>query len=278
LTLLASKSQCILLTGAAGSGKSFVARECVNCDPRFGLLTATTGIAAKILSTHTSGEVKTLNSTLGFYDYDSLFRSRDHGTLRKNILRLKKQFRYVTVDECSMLRADVFQLLVEEFTKARMGLIVVGDFLQLPAVAPKPRPAGLADHIFQTEAFSRFEVIKLETQFRQTNPDFIAGLNLLRAGDGASAVPLLKSAGVSFIPGGYKVPLSGSFNGTTLCATNDVANQFNKQQYTRLQGDEHVIPTVRRGNWSAEADWRSIPDEVRLKQRLSKTLSKKDRG
>src|ERR1700730_9497170 len=205
--LLKSKSQFILITGAAGSGKTYIVRECINMKPKFGLLTATTGIAARILATNINADVKTINSTLGFYDYDSLKRSRDRGTLRKNIERLKKKYKYIIVDECSMLRADVFQLLVEEFSKWGMRLIIVGDFLQLPAVMPKPRPAGLADHLFQTPAFQKFEVIKLETQYRQTNPDFIHGLNMLRAGDGANAVPLLKKAGVNFILGGYGNPI-----------------------------------------------------------------------
>lgn len=79
--LLATKSKFIFITGPAGSGKTYVAREAINCKPKWGLLAATTGVAARVLGTNVHGEVKTVNSTVGFFDIDS--RPVQGGLLRK---------------------------------------------------------------------------------------------------------------------------------------------------------------------------------------------------
>ena len=58
--------RCSFLTGAAGTGKTYMVREQIANDPTDGVLSATTGIAAVNLNT------VTLNSLLKYFDTDSL--------------------------------------------------------------------------------------------------------------------------------------------------------------------------------------------------------------
>ena len=218
--LLKNKAPFIFITGPAGSGKSYIAREAANLDPKFAVLCATTGVASRVLATNTLSTVKTINSTLGYFDTDSLRKSQDRGTLRKNLAKIRKKFNRIMIDECSMMDAEQFEIIVTACEAVGLGLIIIGDFLQLPVIAPKPRPAGWQQWLFNTPAFAKFEIIRLTTQYRQTDPDFLDGLNLLRAGRGEDAIPYLKKAGVTFIPGGEKNPLALNFNGTTICGTN----------------------------------------------------------
>jgi len=71
--LLKMTSPFIFVTGPAGSGKTFLVREAINLSSKWGVLSATTGVAALVLGTDViGGDVKTVHSTVGFFDADSL--------------------------------------------------------------------------------------------------------------------------------------------------------------------------------------------------------------
>lgn len=123
--------------------------------------------------------------------------------------------------------------------------------------------------LFQSPVFEKFKdnVITLQTQYRQTNADFIKGLNCLRVGDGTSAIPHLKHAGVNFVHGGAGIPLDLNFNETTIGATNKLVNLINDAEYAKIEGDEYTHTTQRRGHWikTDYKEWGDIPDSVSLK-------------
>jgi hypothetical protein len=226
---------------------------------------ATTGVASRVLATNTLSAVKTINSTLGYFDTDSLRKSRDRGTLRKNLAKIRKKFTRIIIDECSMLNAEQFEIIVAACEEVGLGLVIIGDFLQLPVIEPKPKPDGWQRWLFNTPAFAKFEIIRLTTQYRQTDTDFLVGLNLLRAGRGEEAIPHLRKAGIHFIPGGTKSPLALNFNGTTICGTNEMKDRINDLQYKKLTSEEYTVVTKRHGVWQYEEQWADIPDSVSLK-------------
>jgi ATP-dependent exoDNAse (exonuclease V) alpha subunit len=265
--LLKTKSKFLCITGAAGSGKTFLARDAINLNPSWGVLCATTGAAARVLSTNVVTDVKTVHSTLGFYDVESLRNSRDAGTLHKNLQKIKKQVKRLVIDECSMLDAEAFEIIVAACEQVGLGIVLIGDFFQLPAVTPRPRPYGWTQWLFQTPSWKKFEVIRLDTQYRQSDENFLKGLNLLRAGKGEEAISHLKKAGVTFVPGGAANPLTLDFEGTTIVGTNNLRDQINSAAYAALGTDEFTHTTSRTGYWT-ERDWREwgdIPDSTELK-------------
>ena len=76
----------------------------------------------------------------------------------------------------------------------------------------------------EDEAFKKFEVVRLDTEHRQTNPDFdtIQALNHLRVGDGGAAVPHLKAAGVTFVE-----KAAYGFEGATITGTKETMDKIN---------------------------------------------------
>jgi len=213
--------------------------------------------------------VKTIHSTLGFFDVESLRNSRDKGTLRKNLKRLRKKFKRIIIDESSMLHSEVFEILVTACDEVGMGIVLTGDFLQLLAVQPDPKPKGYIPWLFQTPAWKKFKdhVIRLDTQYRHTNENFLKALNLLRAGKGEEAIPFLKKAGVRFVPGGDNYPLDLNFKGTTLVGTNNMCDKINAACYAKIHSDEHTYTTWRKGVWTKKdwQEWGDIPGSVSLK-------------
>ena len=111
----------------------------------------------------------------------------------------------------------------------------------------------------------------MKTQYRHTDANFIAALNFLRKGNGASALPHLKSAGVTFKDvldwTAYKNPTDMTFEGTTLVATNARKSLINKRRYNMLTTPEVCFTTERSGYWTKfeDAKWAEIPDVVRVK-------------
>ena len=127
---------CEFLCGRAGSGKTFeVLRRCRD-DDGYGILTATTGIASVNL-----GAV-TLNSLLGYFDSASMRDAFLSGRLSRALHELALEYRWLIVDEVSMMAADQLDILhraVEEANRYRdvrrpLGILLVGDFAQLPPI------------------------------------------------------------------------------------------------------------------------------------------------
>jgi ATP-dependent DNA helicase PIF1 len=245
-----------VVTGAAGSGKTHLVRHMIADNPSFGLLCATTGVAARVLG----DTVPTLHAACGFYDIESLRRNYRDGTLLRNLKTLKKDYDRIIIDEASMLDAETLTLLTDAALKAGIGLILVGDWMQLPPITDMNQKPNWA---FHSPMWSVFEnIVRLETQYRQTNQTFLRGLNALRCGDGKSAIPLLKKAGVTMSP----IP-SGDvdqFDGLTLVATNNSKRAIDSKRYDVIDSPEWSYPSTQWGHQSPE--WKDIPKIVTVKE------------
>ena len=96
----------------------------------------------------------------------------------------------------------------------------------------------------------------MNTQYRQTNKDFITALNFLRAGDGESAREPLEKSGVNFWDidqtsgDDWAMYLSHEFQGTMLVATNARKNTVNAKRYRKLLTPEVIFKTQRAGQWT----------------------------
>ena len=253
------------VTGAAGTGKTYIQKKAIEEDPNYGILAATTGIAAINLGT------TTLNSILKFYDTNSLRDRFNRGTLTATLHRLGKKTKRLVIDEVSMMDAlqldYIYRALlqVNEYQDMQpdakptsssipgpMGLVLTGDFAQLPPVNAK--------FVFEADCWEHFErnTEVLTKVWRQTNLEFLAALNAARAGKGKEAVEHLKGLNVRFIPN--TLP---DFKGTTILPKNSQVDNYNFSQLLTVSGVKYVLKSKKWGEESGE--WKNIPDELGLK-------------
>ena len=238
------------VTGPAGSGKTYTVKSRPGA-----LLTATTGAAAVNL-----GEgCRTIHSLLSFYSLDSLKTNVNNGRCAIAFNRTKRLYpglREIVTDEISMLSAEVVDLLHKVFEAHAQGIkwTVVGDFAQLPPV-PEVR-GSVAKWAFEAACWPSFSTTKLEKIWRQSNPDFLAGLNLARSGHGQKAVEAF----------GSKLAYCNSIPDDDSCiimAKNESVNAWNQQKLASLPGEAITLPNVTWGK--PDSSWSSHPPFLTLK-------------
>ena len=254
------ETPCSFLTGKAGSGKTYKLLKKA-ADPNSGLLlTATTGIAAVNLS------ATTLHSTLGFFDTASLHDIYREGRLTRRLHQISLGYRTLAIEEASMLEADALDVILRSCdeaanyrdVKSPLGLLLVGDFAQLPPV--KGRWA------FDADCWPRFAAAttKLERVWRQDGGAFLDALNAARGGDGGMAAEILTNAGAE-----WHSSRVGGFDGTTILPVNTEVSRHNNDELMKLRTPLIRVPSRRWGKQRSEwgerkGEW-GIPLELELK-------------
>lgn len=176
-----------MLTGAAGTGKTYVLNKFIRRARAAGksvAVTATTGLAA----THLNGTTIHAWSGIGVHDSLDKYTASRLGKGRQDLIRKAD---ILVIDEISMLH-DFRLDMVEQILRAvrdnvepfgGMQVILCGDFFQLPPVNRSDSRQG--SFVIASEAWQQgvFEVCYLEKQYRQTNDqDYTDILNGIRAG------------------------------------------------------------------------------------------------
>jgi ATP-dependent DNA helicase PIF1 len=252
--------RCSFITGAAGTGKTYLVRERIAADTKEGVLCATTGIAAVNLGTIT------INALLKYFDTDSLSNAYISGRLTSRLAALAKQYRNIYVDEVSMMAAEQLDILYQAVRAANrqkgvqkvnpdgLGITLTGDFAQLPPI--KARWA------FEADCWEEFErsVVKLDKNWRQGEGDFLAAINLLRHGRGDDGAAALASTVTTFTNA-----LDLEFNGTTIMSRNDEVDRFNWVALRRLKSKAFTVGSKRWSLASPPGEWKLIPAELELK-------------
>ncbi len=179
--------QSALLTGAAGTGKTYLLRKFIKRareDGKAVSVTATTGLAA----THLNGA--TIHAWSGIGVHDEL--------PKKHLLKMGKQRRDIItktdiliIDEISMLHDFRLDLVDEVLRHVRevdapfggIQVVLCGDFFQLPPVNRQENKQGsfiTASKVWQNGGF---DVCYLEKQYRQSEDEtYESILNGIRAG------------------------------------------------------------------------------------------------
>jgi ATP-dependent DNA helicase PIF1 len=236
---------CQFVSGRAGTGKTFWARERITADPTWGILSATTGIAALNLDT------VTINSLLRYYDTDSL---RDlylapYDPLTSRLYALRQEYRNLVIDEVSMMEASQLEMIYYKLRAANerpsphppMGLILIGDYAQLPPVEGK--------FAFEADCWPSFEAstLRLEKVWRQEQMEFLNALNSARRGEGAVAASLLSAVGVQ-----WHSSRDIAFDGTTIVPTNSEVKSHNDICLMGLPGRKFWITSQRWGEQASQ--------------------------
>ena len=177
----------VLLTGAAGTGKTFVLNKFIRRAKRAGksvAVTATTGLAA----THLNGTTIHAWSGIGVHDSLDKYAAAKLGKGRQDLIRKAE---VLVIDEISMLH-DFRLDMVDQILRMVRGsaepfggvqVILCGDFFQLPPVNRRDSRQG--SFVITSDAWQQgaFTVCYLEKQYRQTNDqDYTDILNGIRKG------------------------------------------------------------------------------------------------
>jgi len=259
-TLPSSSVPVEFLTGAAGTGKTFTLKKRIEADSEYGLLTATTGIAAVNLG------ATTINSALGYFDTTSLDAASQTGELQSNLLHIGESYRNLIVDEVSMMdrrQLDIIYRAVQDVNtdtlrERPLGLVLTGDFCQLP---PIPARGSLTlPWAFEADCWPQFEshTTTLTKHFRHSDAAFLEALNHFRAGRGNDGADILKGI-VEFAP-----RLDDAFDGTVVFGRNDEVDRYNAYRFSKLPGETIPFPSTR---WDRTLPaWKNIPDTLELKE------------
>lgn len=229
--------QSVLLTGPAGSGKTYTLNEFIRRAKKSGKhvsVTATTGLAA----THLNGSTIHSWSGMGIHDelpakfFDHLSKARRETIQKTDVL---------VIDEISMLHDYRLDMVNEIAKKVRendapfggIQVILCGDFFQLPPVNRRDGREG--GFVVNSTAWSELDpsICYLAEQHRQDDEAFLEILNALRAGDirRRHAESLLERVGAE-LPSNNAV--------TELYVTNMNVDTINESRLAGIEGEEHV--------------------------------------
>lgn len=176
----------VYLTGAAGSGKTYVLNQYIKYLKEAGVevgVTASTGIAA----THMGGV--TIHSWAGIGIKDRLTEHDLSNLIDKpHLYRRMEQVKVLIIDEVSMLhhfRLDLVDQVLRTFKNTHLpfgGIQVVlcGDFFQLPPISKRGEQP--AKFIYHSDVWrvAGFKTCYLEEQHRQTDDESLRILNDIR--------------------------------------------------------------------------------------------------
>jgi len=187
---LMENGHSVLITGSAGTGKTYTMLEVYNHfkEQKNIVLTSTTGINALNLGGITLHKFFGLinRSDLGYIKYmKSCFLFTG---IRKRLEKIK----YILIDEISMLKADTFKLICEILRQATGilnkpfgGKVILfsGDFYQIPPVI-KSYENNKNQWIFQSDEWANgnIHIEQYEKIYRQKDKNFIQFLQNIREG------------------------------------------------------------------------------------------------
>lgn len=244
--MLAGES--VLLTGPAGSGKTYVLNEFIRHAKRQGkhvAVTATTGLAA----THLNGNTIHSWSGIGIHDsipenfHEYLLAGRRDTIAKTDVL---------IIDEVSMLhdyRLDMIDQITRKVRRVDapfggLQVILCGDFFQLPPVSRGEQPSG--SFVVSSSVWQELQpvICYLTEQHRQNDDDeLLEILNAMRAGDlrRRHAEKLLSRSNAT-------LGIEGEV--TELHTTNVDVDSINARQLKLLEGESHTYEMTMTGKAS----------------------------
>ena len=185
ITELLIQGERIFLSGAAGTGKTWLVKQIarqISEKEKVVYVTASTGIAASLLfdeiGLRQSFFIKgpsTLHSA-AMLPWSS---EKDHTRLIEKGKSRLAGTDVIIIDEISILDSETFERFLKRLP-VYPGILVVGDLFQLPPVTrdKKNRP----NFVFRSKAFNDFRLVELQKNYRQAESDFIIFLENLRHG------------------------------------------------------------------------------------------------
>lgn len=257
-------SDNVFLTGAAGSGKSFLLRHFLkDKDPKSFPILATTGSAAILVGG------RTFHSFFGLGIMEGGVKATvERAGKNRRLMKRLKETESIIIDEISMLAATTLRAAEEIACVARgntrpwggIRVIAVGDFCQLPPVNPFKKEKEWA-FLDSTWHKSSFVPAIMREIMRTTDKEFLRILNLVRYGRVTGDVGDFLNRRCVKIP--------ADFEGTRLFARRDDVERHNLERLSKLTTPLHTFNTTYRGNAKSIEDFKRhapIPETISLRE------------
>ena len=235
----------VFLTGKAGTGKSFITQLAIKKLQERGkkvIAIAPTGIAANNINGATIHSTFSL-TPFGLLTYETC------NFLKAEKRRMLALVDTIFIDEVSMLRCDVIDALNWTLIKNGCGpltkkqIIFVGDMKQLKSPIDDNMLSVILEkyngpEFFRSQIYDKLDVldIELDEMQRQSDPEFIENLNIIR--DGKKS-PYFRQ----FVT---KTP-----RGIVLAPHNATVAKYNEEGFNSVEGKEYIFNAVVEGNVKA---------------------------
>lgn len=282
----------LLITGSAGTGKSYLLKHIYNGltgSNKKVAITALTGCAAYLLSDDLGIKVNTIHSWVGFGYGDE--DAKTYIAKIKKAHPLRQRWRHTNtliIDEISMMSASIFDK-IEEIARGVRGneepfgglqVICVGDFYQLPPVVKNSYSAAASSSgasasagpvgLFAFQARTWLSIIKhtvvLETIYRQNDPQFQKILEEARHGN-------LSEQSINILQERSTVDWKQNAIKPTLIFTKRaVVDDINRRNLDVLKGTKHSysVKTIIQPRSTIRGIERLAPDDVIVKEAVAK--------
>lgn len=255
---LVNSSDNFFVTGKAGTGKSYLLNTLVNHIGKNYAIVAPTGIAAIQVGGQTIHSFFSLSPTIqAAYDMNEV-----HNGLSEKRIAILKNLDLLIIDEISMVRVDLMDMIDAKLKAARGNdrpfggcrVIAFGDLYQLPPVVEDDIDIlkFFSDRygtvfFFGAPVLSKnpFKIIELTQIERQKEDDgFKELLNAIREGEYSS--DLLDKLNTRCVDCPKDVEC------ITLVTTNSAADSINNQHLSELSSEEHIYHGEVEGNYDLE--------------------------
>ncbi len=262
--LIENTSRSVFLTGKAGTGKTTFLNDFVKKTRKKHIVVAPTGIAAinaggVTIHSMFGLPLRTFLPTTDRIDSNIANNIADlmpHFKYRKDKLKLLRELEIIIIDEVSMLRADVldmmdFSLRSVRRNQQRFGgvqMLFIGDLYQLPPVVRDEHVLKMcynSPFFFESHALKEVPLITLEltTVYRQTDEKFLDILNAIRNGDSRSID--FEALNKRYIPN-FQPEESYVY----LTSHNRMADEINQKKLAELPGKSVIYKAEISGNFS----------------------------
>lgn len=235
------------VTGKAGTGKSTLLKELVRVsNPKRVAVVAYTGAAAL----NVGGQTIHSFFHLGLEPQNT--QDTESINMPYYVKEVLKAVNMLIIDEISMVRSDILDMMDKKMQKARDNtqpfggckIVAFGDLYQLaPFAGTKEEKEFICSryntlYFFGAPAARTFKTLELRTVLRQHDDKFIAALNEVRSGKvSQTTLTYLNEAAAKPIPEDW----------THLTLKKDVAKEINQQMLNKIQGTETIYRTITGG-------------------------------
>ena len=254
--LIEHTNRSIFLTGRAGTGKTTFLQEFVKKTKKKFAVVAPTGIAAinaggVTIHSMFGLPLATFLPTADFVDRNEAINIPNllpHFKYRRDKLKLLRTLEVLIIDEVSMLRCDVLDMMDFSLRTARksplpfggLQMLFIGDLYQLPPVVKAESEKSMFSYykspfFFEAKALEAIELltVSLTKVYRQTDAEFLNLLNAIRDND-------LDNIDFNLLHTRYQPNFEPKEFYVHLVSHNYMADAINRQQLNKLPGKSHI--------------------------------------
>lgn len=263
--LVEHTNRSVFLTGKAGTGKTTFLNDFVSKTHKKHIVVAPTGIAAinaggVTIHSMFGLPLRTFLPTTDRIDSDIANNIADlmhHFKYRKDKLKLLREIEIIIIDEVSMLRADVLDMMDFSLRSVRRNqqkfggvqMLLIGDLYQLPPVVRDEyvlKQFYNSPFFFDSYALKELPLITLEltTVYRQKDEKFLDILNDIR--DGAVSDIDFEALNKRYIPDFE--PTDEAY--VYLTSHNRMADEINVKKLKELKTKSHFFNAEIIGNFN----------------------------